>query len=41
VQRIVDADENDGATELVDDIAQDKDVNEKDLVHHLSVIEYG
>jgi hypothetical protein len=41
VQRIVDTDENDGATEVVDDIAQDKDVNGKHLVHHLSVVEYG
>jgi hypothetical protein len=40
VQRIVDTGENDGATEVVDDIAQDKDVNGKHLIHHLSVIEY-
>jgi hypothetical protein len=40
VQRIVDTDKNGGATEVVDDIAQDKDVNGKHLVHHLSVIEY-
>jgi hypothetical protein len=41
VQRILDADENDGATEVVDDIAQDTDVYGKHLVHYLSVIECG
>jgi hypothetical protein len=38
MQIILNADENDGAAEVVDDIAQDKDVDGKHLVNYLSII---
>ena len=38
MQKILDVNKNKGATKVVNDIAQDKDVDGKRLVHYLSVI---